>query len=220
MTDTNIPRILQHAFFINLDERPDRLVHIKGELQKIGLEDVAQRVKGCRVSSGGGLGCTLSHIKCLENAKENDYETIFIMEDDITFLDPTLLVKNIRRFEDTNPDWDVLVIGGNVCPPYLQMNDFSIRISNVQTTTGYIVRRHYYDTMIQNFRESVEKLMKEPHLVRLYALDIYWKTLQKTGNWYMIIPPTVIQYENFSDIEMRNVNYKFLMLDLEKKWLV
>jgi adenylate kinase len=36
----------------------------------------------------------------------------------------------------------------------------------------------------------------------------------------MITPPTVTQYESYSDIEERSVNYDILMLDMEKKWLV
>ena len=37
--------------------------------------------------------------------------------------------------------------------------------------------------------------------------------------WYMITPPTVTQYENFSDIEERQTNYNHLLLDMNKEWL-
>jgi hypothetical protein len=36
----------------------------------------------------------------------------------------------------------------------------------------------------------------------------------------MIIPATVTQYESYSDIEERTVNYDHLMLDIEKTWYV
>ena len=36
---------------------------------------------------------------------------------------------------------------------------------------------------------------------------MYWRPLQTLDKWYMIIPATVIQYENYSDIESRNTNY-------------
>jgi hypothetical protein len=99
------------------------------------------------------------------------------------------------------------------------IEDYCCKVSNCQTTTGYIVKRHYYDTLIANFRESVRNLMREPQNGQLYALDIYWKRLQQTNEWYMILPPTVTQYENYSDIERKNTNYNWLMLDIEKKWL-
>ena len=78
---------------------------------------------------------------------------------------------------------------------------------------------NYYDILIANFKESVQKLMREPNQRKSYALDIYWKRLQQTGIWIMIVPPTVIQYVDYSDIEKRVVDYKPLMLDMKKEWL-
>ena len=48
---------------------------------------------------------------------------------------------------------------------------------------------------------------------------MYWKRLQQKDNWFLLTPPTVIQLEDYSDIESRVVKYDHLMLDLEKKWL-
>ena len=55
--------------------------------------------------------------------------------------------------------------------------------------------------------------------IKQYAIDIHWKRLQMQYFWYMIIPTTVTQYENYSDIEMRDTNYDHLLLDMDKKWL-
>ena len=143
----------------------------------------------------------------------------FICEDDITFLKPEVLRENVEKFAYSGLEWDVVIIGGNNSPPFQIVNDCCCRIKNCQTTTGYIIRNHYYDVLIQNFRETVVNLTREPTNGRKYAIDIHWKILQKTGNWYMIIPPTVIQYENYSDIEKKMRNYNYLMLDMEKKWL-
>jgi hypothetical protein len=46
---------------------------------------------------------------------------------------------------------------------------------------------------------------------------MYWKSLQKADNWYMITPPTVVQLDDYSDIEGHRVNYSTLMLDLDKE---
>ena len=82
------------------------------------------------------------------------------------------------------------------------------------------MKKAFYDTMIANFRESATNLIKDPTQKRLYALDVYWKRLQRSGRWYMITPVTVIQLEGYSDIEQRNLDYSGLMMDLEKKWLM
>jgi len=210
--------LLRHTLYINLESRPDRLEHVTLEFKKMNIE--AERINAIKMAEGA-IGCTLSHIRCLELAKERQYPHVFIIEDDITFLQPELLSENLKKFEENVElqSWDVLIIGGNNCPPYMKVTDYCIRAFNNQTTTGYIVKSHYYDTLIQNFKESAQMLMRNPHNKREYALDMYWKRLQQTGIWYMIVPPTVTQYQDYSDIEKRIVNYDRLMLDIQKDWL-
>jgi len=207
---------LTNCFYINLEKRKDRLVHVTEQLEHMNIP--GERFNAVETKDGA-IGCTMSHIKCLELAKERGYEHVFICEDDITFLNPELLKTNLQRFIDTNVTWDVIIIGGNNCPPYQTIDDFAIKVGNCQTTTGYIVNKHYLDTLISNFRESAANLIKNPANKQMYALDIYWKRLQQMHNWFMITPITVIQVQSYSDIENRVTDYKGLMLDLEKKWI-
>lgn len=209
--------ILKNTLYINLQHRTDRLQHVEKELEKLGIK--GERINAIKTSSGA-VGCTLSHIKCLELAKERNYEEVFICEDDITFTNPKLFLENLQKFCD-NDDimWDVLIIGGNNVPPYKQYYDYCARVFNCQTTTGYIVKQDFYDIMIKNFKEGVFKLMKNPENKREYAIDIYWKKLQMENFWYMITPPTVTQYTNYSDIEQRETNYDNLLLDMNKAWM-
>jgi GR25 family glycosyltransferase involved in LPS biosynthesis len=211
--------LLENILFINLSHRLDRLNHITQQFGLLGITH-AERFNAIQTQSGA-IGCSLSHIKCLEMAKTNKYKQIFICEDDITFTNPQLFLENMYQFENSEycTNWDVLIIGGNNVPPYLQKTDYLIKISNCQTTTGYIVREHYYDVLIQNMKEGVKHLLRNPENKREYAVDMYWKKLQQCDNWYMIIPPTVVQYENYSDIEGRDVNYNHLLTDLDKEWL-
>lgn len=210
--------LFKHTLFINLDHRTDRLEHATAEFEKMGI--VAERVKAIQPKNGA-IGCTMSHIKCLELAKERDYEQVFICEDDITFLNPALFAQNLAQFvgnEDLR--WDVIIIGGNNVPPYQQLHPYCARVFSCQTTTGYVVRREYYDTLITNFKDGLRKLIQQPSNGREFAIDIYWKRLQLEDFWYMITPPTVSQYENYSDIEKRVTQYEGLLLDMEKKWYV
>jgi glycosyl transferase family 25 len=208
----------QYTYYINLESRTDRLTHVRTELDKIGCS-TSIRFNAIKTSSGA-VGCTISHIKCLELAKQNGHPYVFICEDDICFSDPDLLVKNTKEFfEKAGGSWDVLIIGGNMMPPYQQVGNFCARILNCQTTTGYIVRQPYYDKLIKNFREGLNQLMKNPTNKREFAIDMYWKRLQEVDRWYIIIPLTVHQLEGYSDIEERDVNYKNLMMDMNKEWL-
>jgi GR25 family glycosyltransferase involved in LPS biosynthesis len=211
-------QLLENTIFINLETRKDRLEHVKQELAKIGVNN-PERFNAIRLKSGA-IGCSMSHIKCIELAKSRGYEQVFICEDDITFTNPTLLIENLTKFaknEDIN--WDMCLIGANNVPPFMKVTDYCIRVFYAQTTTGYIIKKHYYDTLIKNIKEGLHLLMKSPNMGQLYAIDMYWKRLQLQDWWYMIIPPTVKQYENYSDIENRCTNYDHLMLDLDKQFL-
>jgi hypothetical protein len=59
--------------------------------------------------------------------------------------------------------------------------------------------------------------MREPDKHVLYAIDKYWFNLQSIDKWFLIIPLTVTQREDYSDIEKRPTNYSRAMLDLDKK---
>jgi GR25 family glycosyltransferase involved in LPS biosynthesis len=215
--------LLQNTLFINLDHRKDRLEHALEEFKKLNILN-PERIKGIKTASGN-IGCTLSHIKCLEIAKERAYPSVFVCEDDIQFTNPQVFLENMRKFSelcknDKSFRWDVLIVGGNTCPPFQQINDFCVRTYNVQTTTGYIVQNHYYDKLIENFKDGVQKLIREPHNKKLYSIDIHWKPLQSIDYWYITIPLTVNQYYDYSDIEEKIVDYTKPMLDLEKKELL
>ena len=210
--------LLKNTLYINLEHRKDRLEHVTAQMNMMGI--TAERVNAVKMNTGA-VGCTMSHIKCLELAKQRDYEYVFICEDDITFRNPDLFKRNLQKFyDDDDINWDLLIIGGNNVPPFQQVTEYCARVFYCQTTTGYIVKKHYYDTLLKNFRESAAGLMREPNNPSTYALDMYWKRLQLQDFWYMITPPTVTQYESYSDIENRNVNYENMMLDMEKPWLI
>ena len=82
------------------------------------------------------------------------------------------------------------------------------------------MKKHYYDKLLANFREGLQGLIKEPENKQQYAIDMYWNRIQRFDKWFLIIPLSVVQLEGYSDVENRNVDYKHLMMDLEKKWLI
>ena len=212
--------LLQHILYINLGYRTDRKEHCIAEFQKLGIpESGIERFPAIQAKTGS-VGCTMSHIKCLEIAKQRNCDHVFICEDDIEFTNPELFMKQLTQFSNQKIEWDVLIVGGNTIPPFQPITDFCVRVYNVQTTTGYIVKKGYYDRLISNFKEGLLKLMREPERHKEFAIDIYWKQLQQKDQWLILVPLTVCQYYDFSDIEEKVVDYKDMMLDLEKRALI
>ena len=63
---------------------------------------------------------------------------------------------------------------------------------------------------------GLTQLLNNPFQRNLFAIDKYWFILQSVHNWYLIIPPTVVQQEGYSDIEKRVTNFEKHMQDLDK----
>jgi len=211
---------VNHVLYINLAERTDRNEHVLAQLESVGLSrPVVQRFDAIK-SINGALGCSASHLKCLRLAENEGWDHVLICEDDITFLDPPLFVQQFNKCLLTNEDWDVIMLGGNNVPPYRMMkNDSCVRISRCLTTTGYLVKRSYYKTLIANIQSGIQLFMANMNNPNLYAIDVYWSSLQSRDNWLLITPLTVTQQEGYSNIEKRHTNYSRLMTDLDKPYL-
>jgi glycosyl transferase family 25 len=211
---------IKHALYINLESRSDRREHVEQQLKNIGIH-CAERFNAVKLQNGR-IGCSMSHLKCLQHAKKNKWSHVLICEDDILFLNPELFKKNIATFfeNETARTWDVLLMAGNNVPPYKRICDEYIKVGFCQTTTGYIVQCHYYDTLIENIKAGIENLLKDPEKHIYYAIDKHWIQLQKKDAWYLITPLTVVQREDYSDIEQRDTNYIHLMTDIDKPWLM
>jgi len=83
----------------------------------------------CRWMTPGMVGCALSHISVLQDAYDSGYETIWIMEDDISIKqDPQLLSQYIKKLDSVvgKNKWDILYTDTDKCDKdiYEAGNDF------------------------------------------------------------------------------------------------
>lgn len=209
--------LFEHTLYINLEHRVDRRAHVEAEMKKMGIN--ATRFNAIKTRSGA-IGCSMSHLACLQMAKAEGWPYVFIAEDDICFSNPDLLSTQVNKFlKAKGDDWDVLLIAGNNAPPHQPIGDFCVRVANCRAATGYIVRSAYYDTLIDNFKGGLQGLIKNPADKPNFACDMYWMRLQAHDRWFLIVPLTVYQIDGYSDIEERHTDYRGLMVDLEKTWL-
>mgnify|MGYP003388944313 CR=1 FL=1 len=209
--DKIIPKnnVLDHSYYINLEHRNDRKEETLNELSKFGIHNPI-RLDAIK-DNVGAIGCTKSHLKILKEARKNNYPYITIFEDDVEFLNPNETNQKLNNIINSNIEWDVILLGGNNYEPYHRINEDCIRVENCQTTTSYIVKKDYYDTLISHWEEGLQKLIETKDEPK-YALDQYWKLLQKKDNFLLIIPLNVIQRDGYSDIVKQDVSYKEWML--------
>ena len=198
---------MEHTLYINLLSRPDRNVHARTQFNLLNVP--AERMNAIE-HENGAIGCTMSHIYCLEYAIKHKWPQVCICEDDILFTNPSLFTAHLTTFLKKQTKWDVLLLGANLAPPFIRTTEYCMQVYNAQTTTGYIVKQHYYETLLANFKTGLSKFLETNN--KQYAIDIYWKQLQHKGKWVVLTPLTVVQKSGYSNIENKYCDYENHML--------
>ena len=207
----NTNKLIDGVLYINLSHRTDRKEHIEKELNKLSpiLSNI-ERIDAVK-HRNGGKGCGLSHIKALETAKKRNWKNVLIVEDDLIFKPQTNPVTYLNdTLNKLNNNFDVLMLSGNI-NKILNTNKPNLsKPIKVQTASCYLINNHYYDKLINNFRESCDNLLdvKEKSNYNKWAIDQNWFKLQEKDNWFIFNPTLAYQVESYSDIEHKKVDYK------------
>ena len=206
----NFTELFPLITYINLDSRQDRNLLALEEFKKLDINPI--RISGTLVNvsdnkmASGILGCTLSHIKCLEMALEKK-QNIFIFEDDIKFIhsNETKTILDECCEELNGIDWDMFYIAANVLKPIYQETKYLGRLTHAQSTVGYCV----------NYR-FVEKLLSYIPRNQIIPIDlVYTNNVIPNHNCFISIPMLGVQRNSFSDIEGKQVDYESY---LEKRY--
>lgn len=197
--------------YINLDHREDRrkIMNVFFEKGNIPVEKI-QRFSAIR-DNPGIIGSARSHIAVIKLAKENNWNRVLVLEDDLKWVN---FEENYKKLEElvSEPDWDVCLLGGDYVRKTLP-NKIHIALH----TSCYLVNQHYYDTLLSNFETGLEKKLKTvpKHLNFVFSkqdrihylknnhhylnIDVYWMKLQLKDNWIGMIDPICLQVDSYSD---------------------
>lgn len=202
-------------YWINLDHRTDRRDQFLGEMKKLDFpSDRIIRVSGIYEKFRGHLGCSKSHILCLESFLKSSYKNCLIFEDDFEFVvSPEDIEKGFRQLSTVQ--YDVCMLSGSVYSQEKTQYPFLNKVLSATTTSGYLVSREFARVLLQNFRQGVVCLedsynANNPMVPYEHncAIDQYWVLLQPENNWYIFNPKMGIQRGSHSDILGGKVDYK------------
>jgi len=205
---------------INLDSRTDRLQDAIREFGNLG-----SNFHRLSASTGGATGCLDSHCRALENylAADTYKPAVMICEDDVQFtVARPIIDQHISEFLE-HPTAKVACLGFNSKRSEAYSSLFD-RARDIQTRVCYIVKREFANELNQLWRQIyTARLSAKPlswydeiyrglpvtnKTVDIYRGDQSWKILQQ--NTVFLIPKIrlAIQRPSYSDIELRNVQYK------------
>ena len=222
--------LVAQAYYINLDARVDRknalLLEFEKKSQGFPMERLL-RVPGqmftstdpsVPVTSLRAMGCLMSHVKCLQSAKDyfldhpEEEGHFLVLEDDFAFNTPILdpLLNDVFAYLSTR-NWEMFLLTANINEWRLREAPI-VRCIDAQTTGGYLVHRDYVPTLLRNYEDGIKAFLDNPQHREQWAIDIRWKTLQPAGRWFSSDPPIGYQRADHSDIEGTWVDYSQSLL--------
>jgi GR25 family glycosyltransferase involved in LPS biosynthesis len=219
---------IDKIYIINLKNRTDRWKLCLEQLQKYNITNYKRfnaikpdlkKIKKIHYSKNnlriggnkyiiGALGCKLSHLNIVQEAKKNGYKKILILEDDFLltkdFIDK--LQKVMKDIEDNKIHINMLYLGFSIIRknPYKDTVIPNLKqITNGHTTHAYMLNSEFYDTIIKE-------------VTTCYCeIDVCYANMQKKYKGiYGVYPCLISQRESYSDILCKKVNYeKCITLD-------
>ena len=198
MESSNSWDFVDKIIYINLEEAIERRKNIEEMFANVPQDKII-RFNAIK-HNNGAIGCSKSHIECLRFAIVNNWNNVLIIEDDLIWNN---YETSLKVFENlSKKEYDVILLGG----VFATFDKDTYKLYSAQTTTAYFVSKHYYEKLLNNFVEGVVGLIKT-NSGGHYAVDQYWKKLQKIDNWYIVNPALIIQRPSYSYIVKENVNY-------------
>jgi hypothetical protein len=197
--------IFDKILIINLEHRKDRKKEMKDELNKFLIEnDKIVFIDAIYNKDDRSFGCTLSHLKCIEYAIENNLNNVLILEDDCCFENNIDLINyELLKFIKCNISWDVLLFNLSEHGPPISIKT---NINNIykslwsQSASAYAINKSFFNKRLHNLIKIIEN-NSGPH-------DFYWNENRYNENWFIIKNILSFQRPSYSDIENSNVDYK------------
>lgn len=202
-----------YHFYINLQKRMTRRKKCEKQLKSIGIRE-PKRFNAIE-NEIGLIGCAQSHIGCLKIARDENWPYICIFEDDLLFTEPGKVKEMIHKYIDY--DYDVLYIGAWI-RKYNSINEELVRVINGCCFHAYIVKSHYYEILLDNLNEGLQKKIINPENMS-YNNDEYIGMLQLRDNWLCFNPVLATQRDGYSDNFQEQRNYQRIIPVIPEKRL-
>lgn len=139
------------------------------------------------------VACKISHLRMIQDAKENKHEYVCIFEDDAKVVDG--FDSRIDILAQVPIDWDMVYLGAHhYYKPTYVLDGIGKCVCSL-STVAYMVHSRMYDIIINELKKDM-------------ILDvIYTNIIQQKYNCYCLFPNLVTQDYGYSDIERVKVNY-------------
>jgi GR25 family glycosyltransferase involved in LPS biosynthesis len=178
MIKINNIEIAEKGYYINLDTSEDRKKNVEDQISKYNISELERF--SALIDPAKFLSCTKSHLEIFKKSKEENIETLLILEDDFQIHDQYTINKEIYNFNETllqvmeelkNIEWDVVLFG---CNPKTFLIPISNLISQNYKSTGswaYLINKKSYEYILENSDYFKDYLAIDDWLCHLSTLN-------------------------------------------------
>jgi glycosyl transferase family 25 len=194
----------EKIYYLNLERRKDRNNECINELNKHGI--IAERfdaIDAKKENLQPWMGCLLSNLEIIKDAKSKGFKNILILEDDVIFRDD--FESKFKEYISQIPEnWDMLYLSGNHNEHggygVDKISENIIKCYLTYSTHSFAINSTLYDTVIDYLSKN-----------KIKPVDVLYTELQRSCNAYSIFPGITTQRMGFSDIENKIVdNQKYI----------
>ena len=200
-----LEKLFENTLVLSLPHRFDRRAFVSNELKKININwqffdavngyEMPKETRG--VLLPGEIGIKESHIQMLQKAIDNNWDSVFIFEDDVEFC-PDVLDK-LTQIENVPDNCELLYLGGHHRGPLSRVKGEIFR-------TGVTFTTHAMWLKNTIFAESIQRMKELP----TQQLDNCYVTLQREILACTFAPNIAWQRNDYSDIQNKFIDYQWL----------
>jgi GR25 family glycosyltransferase involved in LPS biosynthesis len=212
-------------YYLNLDSREDRKNRIEDHFTKFKI--TAERIPGTIVTpeqvtrynegmildeynlglAPARIGCAATQLKAVQAAKDANAKNVLIFEDDAFIFEEHIeALKEALKELEYLPKWDMLFLGANVLAPIHQIAPHVGKMTGAYCAHAYVINAHFFDKILEYKFEQFK------------AYDEYLFNEMRNPNYniYAVLPIVATQYESYSNIEGKDVNYRDVLVNSYK----
>lgn len=209
--DVQVNDVFPNVLCINLPHREDRRIATNQELGKYNIAFKFFEASGPisqekREASNtrllpGETGAFDSHLNAIIHARNNRWDNVLILEDDIE-LCPDFDIKFAECINKVPEDWDMIYFGGNHEEPPVQLGNGLLKCTRTFAIHCIAVRWSAYNSIIKVCQDNYMHA----------AIDYLYSCLHDCigFNAYAFSPALTFQRIDYSDIQESVVDYTIL----------
>jgi GR25 family glycosyltransferase involved in LPS biosynthesis len=209
-------RVFDAIFCINLNKRTDRWIQVQQEFKKLWIKGKMIRFEAIYTPGDWRIGCAKSHLEILKLARNNNFHSILIFEDDMKCIEENVwfLEQDLTNLLKT--DWNIFYLWCQFLKkwdlPFLISSKNLLKMGWGRWTHAIAYHKSCYASLIRDFRMIENNCEK---FIRIFgAIDVYLeKILHPKLKVYMVNQVVCEQSSDYSDI-----NKKVMIWRIKKKY--